>query len=137
MPREELTAKQARFCQEYMVDLNATQAALRAGYAAISAKLSGHNNITKYNCKQEIARLQANLAKKTGFTVAQAQEMYKEDRDFARKCRQPGAAVSATTGMCRLYGMDKDAGGGEKTIIIISPKAKAVESEVIDVQRQE
>ena len=32
-----LTAKQERFCQEYMIDLNATQAALRSGYSAKTA----------------------------------------------------------------------------------------------------
>ena len=28
-----MTDKQARFCEEYMIDLNATQAAIRAGYS--------------------------------------------------------------------------------------------------------
>ena len=32
-----LTPKQARFCEEYLVDLNATQAAIRAGYSVESA----------------------------------------------------------------------------------------------------
>ena len=78
---------------------------------------------------------QAMLAEKTGFNIERAQQMYEEDRAFAQRCKQSGAAVSATTGICRLYGMDKDAGGGEKTVIIISPKVvgpKQVESEVVD-----
>jgi len=36
-----LTPKQQRFCQEYLIDLNATQAAIRAGYAPGSAEVSG------------------------------------------------------------------------------------------------
>lgn len=36
-----MTEKQKRFADEYLIDLNATQAALRAGYARRSAKQSG------------------------------------------------------------------------------------------------
>jgi len=115
-----------------MIDSNATQAATRAGYAKISAKVSGHNCITNYNVKQELAKLQAKAAAEIGFTIERAQQMYLEDREFASKVNQAGARVTATTGICRLYGMDKDAGGNrEQTIIVISPR-KSVESEVID-----
>lgn len=37
-----MTAKQKRFCDEYLVDLNATQAAIRAGYSDGSAYSTGH-----------------------------------------------------------------------------------------------
>lgn len=42
-----LTAKQARFVSEYLVDLNATQAAIRAGYSADTAGQIGHENLNK------------------------------------------------------------------------------------------
>jgi phage terminase small subunit len=42
-----LTAKQQAFVREYLVDLNATQAAIRAGYSAASARLIGCENLTK------------------------------------------------------------------------------------------
>lgn len=42
-----LTPKQQRFVEEYLVDLNATQAAIRAGYSAKTAKAIGHENLTK------------------------------------------------------------------------------------------
>ena len=85
--------------------------------------------------KRAIKRIQALQAAKTGMTVEKVQKMYLEDRDFAHEHRQSGAAVSATTGIARLYGMDKDANIGEKTIIIISPKVtKVVESTPIEPQ---
>ncbi len=37
-----LTQKQARFVAEYLVDLNATQAAIRAGYSTRTADRQGH-----------------------------------------------------------------------------------------------
>ena len=116
MRKQKISDKQVRFAQEYMIDSNATQAAIRAGYAKVSAKVSGHNCIINYNVKKELARLQANLARKTGFTIDKAQQMYLEDRDFASKVNQAGARVSATTGICRLYGMDKD---GIKPIVAV------------------
>ncbi len=42
-----LTAKQEAFCKEYLIDLNATQAAIRAGYSKKTAKVTGSENLTK------------------------------------------------------------------------------------------
>lgn len=42
-----MNAKQALFVQEYLVDFNATQAAIRAGYSAKTARAVGHENLTK------------------------------------------------------------------------------------------
>lgn len=42
-----LTPKQELFCQEYLVDLNATQAAIRAGYSQETAGSIGSENLTK------------------------------------------------------------------------------------------
>jgi len=42
-----LTPKQSRFVDEYLVDLNATQAAIRAGYSAKTARATGQENLTK------------------------------------------------------------------------------------------
>lgn len=41
------TAKQAQFVAEYLIDLNATQAAIRAGYSAKTAGAVGHENLNK------------------------------------------------------------------------------------------
>lgn len=49
-----LTAKMKRFCEEYTVDFNATQAAIRAGYSKASAHDIGCENLKKPNVKQEI-----------------------------------------------------------------------------------
>ena len=44
---DELTPKQRLFAQEYLVDLNATQAAIRAGYSRKTARKIGQENLTK------------------------------------------------------------------------------------------
>ena len=45
--KQALTKKQDLFCQEYLVDLNATQAAIRAGYSAKTAHVIGQENLRK------------------------------------------------------------------------------------------
>lgn len=51
-----LTAKQQRFCDEYLIDLNATQAAIRSGYSKKTAKQIGQENLTKLDIKEYIEK---------------------------------------------------------------------------------
>ena len=44
--------KQHRFVDEYLVDMNATQAAIRAGYSPRSARASGHALLTKHDIQE-------------------------------------------------------------------------------------
>ena len=50
-----MTEKQKRFCDEYLIDLNATQAAIRAGYSDKTARAIGNENLMKPNIKNYIA----------------------------------------------------------------------------------
>jgi phage terminase small subunit len=61
--------KQTRFVEEYMIDLNATQAAIRAGYSPRSASAQGAENLTKPYIAAEIARRQAEQSKRTGINT--------------------------------------------------------------------
>ncbi len=42
-----MTNKQKRFCDEYLIDMNATQSAIRAGYSPKTAKVIGNENLSK------------------------------------------------------------------------------------------
>ena len=53
-----LTAKQERFCQEYLTDFNATQAARRAGYSEKTVKQAGTENLAKPAIQARIRELQ-------------------------------------------------------------------------------
>lgn len=52
-----LTAKQELFCREYLVDLNATKAAIRAGYSEKTAYSTGHENLKKPEIEAHIQTL--------------------------------------------------------------------------------
>lgn len=60
-----LTPKQARFVEEYLIDLNATQAAIRAGYSVHQARSIGHQNLLKPAIAEAIAAAQAARAQRT------------------------------------------------------------------------
>jgi phage terminase small subunit len=64
-----LNTKQKTFCHEYIVDLNATQAAIRAGYSVKTAKAMGHENLTKPDIQTFIAVLMDERGKKTEITA--------------------------------------------------------------------
>lgn len=61
-----MTEKQKRFCDEYLIDLNATQAAIRAGYSVDTAKEIGCENLTKPNIQEAVAKAMAERSKRTG-----------------------------------------------------------------------
>jgi hypothetical protein len=57
-----LTDKQEKFCYEYVLHLNASKAAINAGYSENSAKEIGCENLTKPNIRARIKYMQDNLA---------------------------------------------------------------------------
>jgi phage terminase small subunit len=64
-----LTPKQQRFVQEYLIDLNATQAAIRAGYSKDTAKDIGCENLAKPNIQEAIQDAMEKRGKKTEITA--------------------------------------------------------------------
>lgn len=70
-----MTAKQKRFCEEYLIDLNATQAAIRAGYSPETAKSVGSENLTKPDLR---ARIDAEIAKRSRRTSVSADRVVRE-----------------------------------------------------------
>jgi phage terminase small subunit len=61
-----LNEKQQRFVDEYLIDLNATQAAIRAGYSAKTADVQGSRMLGNVKVQQAIAEQMAERSKRTG-----------------------------------------------------------------------
>lgn len=61
-----MTKKQQRFVEEYLIDLNATQAAIRAGYKPDNAQQMGSENLSKPVISAAIAKAMAERSKRTG-----------------------------------------------------------------------
>ena len=57
--RPAITAKKRRFCEEYVIDCNGKQSAIRAGYSKNAAKEQAFENLTKPHIKKYIKKLQS------------------------------------------------------------------------------
>ena len=90
-----LTAKQKKFCLEYLIDLNATQAAIRAGYSANSAYSIANENLKKPEVKKFIdEQLQA----KNSELIASADEVLRYLTSVTRGESESNEIVIVGTG---------------------------------------
>lgn len=61
-----MTKKQKRFVEEYLIDLNATQAAIRAGYSPKTANEQGARLLAKVSIQAAVSKAQAERSRRTG-----------------------------------------------------------------------
>lgn len=69
MPREGLTAKQQRFVEEYLIDLNATQAAIRSGYSEKTAQEQSSRLLSKAIISEAVNAAQSKKSDSLGITT--------------------------------------------------------------------
>jgi phage terminase small subunit len=83
-----LTVKQEAFVREYLIDLNATQAAIRAGYSAKTAMEQGYQLLQKTSVAAAIAEVQSERAEKCAvdatWVLREAMSTYKAARDLEK-----------------------------------------------------
>ena len=99
-----LTDKQAKFCREYLVDLNATQAAIRAGYTPTFANRTGPKVLSNVGVAAEIARLQAEQAERTEITADWVLKTLRENIGRAMTAESVKDADGNPTGEYRYEG---------------------------------
>jgi phage terminase small subunit len=86
-----LTPKQDQFVKEYLVDLNATQAAIRAGYSAKTANEQGSRLLANAKVSAAIAEARAEVSEKTGVKIERVlQEMARLGFSDLRRVFTPG-----------------------------------------------
>jgi len=79
------TNKQKKFCKEYLIDLNATQAAIRAGYAKNSARQMASEMLTNANIQEYVQKLMDKRAKKAEITAENILNDILETRDTCKE----------------------------------------------------
>ena len=87
-----MTNKQKRFCEEYLVDCNATQAAIRAGYSEKTARQTAAEILSKPDIKAYIDDL---LEKMKDKTIASAEEVMQYLTSVVR-----GQSTSSVLSLC-------------------------------------
>ncbi len=96
--------KQRRFAEEYLIDSNATQAAIRAGYSAHTAKSQGQRLLTKADVAAAIQTAQVELRERTKVTVESISSQLRDAYDMAESNSRAGAMVQASMGLAKLHG---------------------------------
>ena len=103
-----LTARRERFAREYLLDLNATQAGIRAGYSAKTANEQGSRLLANVSVKARIAELQEAAAKRNELKVDDVVGMLLDSYKEAKAANQHGPAVRAAELLGKKFGMFKD-----------------------------
>lgn len=89
-----MTEKQKRFCDEYLTDLNATQAAVRAGYSKKTAYSIGEENLRKPEIKEYIEK---RMAEKESQLIADQDEVMRYLTAVMRREKMESVVVTLNT----------------------------------------
>lgn len=108
MAEKALTPKQKRFVAEYLIDLNATQAAIRAGYSAATAEQGGAQLLRNIKVSAAVEEGIAKRADKLGLTAEKVLQDIEETRQAARKDGQYASALRASELQGKHLGMFVD-----------------------------
>ncbi len=92
---KKMTKKQKRFCDEYLIDLNATQAAIRAGYSKKTAYSIGVENLKKPDIKKYISE---RMAEKESALIADQDEVLRYLTAVMRGESRSSVVVVESTG---------------------------------------
>ena len=111
-----MTPRQARFVAEFLVDLNATRAAIRAGYSEKTAGAIGYENLSKPQITEAIATAQAKRAERVEITQDDVIAGLLTEARRTGDDSTHGARVSAWATLARHLGMTKLQHAGEITI---------------------
>ena len=94
-----LTPKQARFVEEYLLDLNATQACIRAGYTQKNAASVGSQLLQKTQVQSAISRAKEKRSKESGidakWVLENAVDLYsKSSESYSYPINEKGESVT-------------------------------------------
>ena len=129
----ELTQKQRRFCEEYVIDSNGKQAAIRAGYSMKAATQQGSTLLTYPKVVAEIDRLRAEQRARLNVTIEMITKQLIADRELAHNEGQAGAAVSASMALAKLHGLMVDK---REVRVVSNMTPEQIEEELAEVQRE-
>lgn len=125
--KKKLTAKQAAFIEEYLVDLNATQAAIRAGYKPKRAYSTGQENLSKPVIAEALAAAQQARSERTAINA---------DRvvlELARLAQSDVRRLFTSDGhLLRVIDLDDDTAAAVSSVEVVSRQAGTRENPEIE-----
>ena len=143
---EKLTDKQERFCKEYVIDLNGTKAAIRAGYSEKSAKEEASRLLTNANIEARVKELQSGIGERLEITadmvvkelwalgVYNVKDFVKDDNTIAQLANLERDTVKPVTGI-KVTEKTVHFDGGEETTVTTELKLADKRAALVDVGR--
>jgi len=130
--RNKPTAKQQFFIEEYLIDLNATQAAIRAGYSKKTAQQVGSQNLSKLVIQTAIQQAMDQRSERTGITAVKVLDAIAEIgfADFSADIRASDK-LKALELMARHLGMFDNNANSQRPCIITMNYGGAKPTKVI------
>lgn len=117
-----ITPIQARFVTEYLIDLNAKNAATRAGYSKKTAKQLGHKTLQIPAVQEAVTEAMAARSERTEITQDQVIKGLKEEATFTDEGTSHSARVAAWAHLGKHLGIFVDnlnvKGGGPVTFVM-------------------
>lgn len=98
-----LNEKQKQFCEEYIIDFNGTQAAIRAGYSKKTANRIASENLSKLDIQEYIKELVDNRNKRTQITQ---DEVVADIIKVKNRCMQSEAILDKDGNETGIYKFD-------------------------------
>lgn len=122
----DISAKRLRFADEYLIDGNATAAAIRAGYSARSAHVTACRMLKDPGVQAAVAERQAEVAEDLEINRHEVMRGLLEAVEIARLQADPGAMVKAWSEIARMCGYHAP----ERRKVEVSVSAKRVVDEL-------
>ncbi len=104
----DLTPKQARFVEEYLIDLNATQAAIRAGYSKKTAKQQGQRLLTNVDVQAAVTEAKETRSERTEITQDEVIQGLKKEATLEGEGSSHSARVAAWAHLGKHLGIFTD-----------------------------
>lgn len=102
----QLSGKQLRWIDEYLVDMNGAAAAVRAGYSERSARAIASENLTKPALQAVLLEKQAAMASDLQITRQNVIQGFLEAVDMSRQQQNPAAMVGALREVAKILGLN-------------------------------
>jgi len=99
-----LTPKQVRFIDEYLIDFNASRAAIASGFSPRSAKVQGSRLLTNVNVKLSIQRHQKATEKRLQVTRDNVIQGLVIAAEQARINKDPASMIAAMSEVSKMMG---------------------------------
>ena len=132
-----MTKKQKRFVEEYLIDLNATQAAIRAGYSPKTANEQGARLLANVSISHAVAKAEAERSKRTGINADRVVKelariafakitdvVHTDDVTIRRDASEDDLAAVQSV---KVKTMNSDKGSSEEREVKLNDKIRALE----------